>query len=74
MLTERQIVPSATVEEIDFGAVRSFMRTQGPAPSGSRSRARGRPAALLNDARNRMVRVTFDLRPDPLDDAGRNLT
>lgn len=29
VLTERQIIPSATVEEIDFSAVRSFMRAQG---------------------------------------------
>ena len=29
VLTERQIIPSATVEEIDFGAVRSYMRAQG---------------------------------------------
>ncbi len=37
-------------------------------------RFNGTEPALLNDARNRMVRVTFDLRPDPLDDAGRSLT
>ena len=29
VLTEKQIVPSATVDDIDFGAVRSFMRKQG---------------------------------------------
>ena len=29
VLTEQQVVPSATVDDIDFGAVRSFMRAQG---------------------------------------------
>ncbi len=32
VLTERQIVPSATVEDLDFGAVRSFLRAQGLDP------------------------------------------
>ena len=29
VLTEKQIIPSATVEDIDFGAVRSYMQAQG---------------------------------------------
>ena len=29
VLTERQVVPSAAVDDIDFGAVRTFMRAQG---------------------------------------------
>ena len=29
VLTEKQVVPSASIEDIDFGAVRSFMRSQG---------------------------------------------
>ena len=29
VLTEKQILPSATVDDIDFGAVRSFLRAQG---------------------------------------------
>ncbi len=29
VLTEKQIIPSATVEDIDFGAVRAYMRVQG---------------------------------------------
>ena len=32
VLTERQIIPSATVDDIDFGAVRAFMRAQGLDP------------------------------------------
>ena len=28
-LNERQIVPSAALDDVDFGAVRSFMRAQG---------------------------------------------
>ena len=29
VLTEKQIIPSATVEDIDFGAVRAYMQAQG---------------------------------------------
>lgn len=29
VLTEKQVVPSAVVDDIDFGAVRSFMKAQG---------------------------------------------
>ena len=29
VLTEKQIIPSATVEDIDFGAVRAYLRAQG---------------------------------------------
>ena len=32
VLTEKQIIPSATVDDIDFGAVRAFMRAQGLDP------------------------------------------
>ena len=32
VLTERQIIPSATIDDIDFGAVRTFMRAQGLDP------------------------------------------
>ena len=31
-LNERQVVPSATVDDVDFGAVRTFMRAQGLDP------------------------------------------
>ena len=31
-LTEKQIIPPATVDDIDFGAVRAFMRAQGLDP------------------------------------------
>ncbi len=40
VLTERQIIPSATVDDIDFGAVRAFMRAQGLDPDEAPQRAR----------------------------------
>ena len=92
VLTEKQIIPSATVDDIDFGAVRAYMQAQGldvnesPQPareddlrnarwmtaltSASRRacsgtmrqalrRFNGTEPELVNDERNRLVRVTF---------------
>ncbi len=40
VLTEKQIIPSASVDDIDFGAVRAFMRAQGLDPDEERQPAR----------------------------------
>ena len=59
VLTEKQVVPSAVVDDIDFGAVRSFMKAQGldteQAPQPARE----------DDLRNASVVDEFDgvLRP-----------
>ncbi len=59
VLTEKQIIPSATVEDIDLGAVRSFMRKQGLDPD------RAPQPAREDDLRNASIVETLDgvLRP-----------
>ena len=59
VLTERQIIPSATVEDIDFGSVRSFMRKQGLDPD------RVPQPAREDDLRNASIADELDgvLRP-----------
>ena len=59
VLTERQIIPSAVVDDIDFGAVRTFMKAQGAETDAAPQPARD------DDLRNASVAEELDgvLRP-----------
>ena len=59
VLTEKQVVPSASLDDIDFGAVRTFMRAQGLDTEGAPQPARE------DDLRNASIADELDgvLRP-----------
>ena len=59
VLTEKQVNPSATVDDMDFGAVRAFMRAQGFDPDGTPQPARE------DDLRNGSIVDELDGVPRP---------